>query len=147
MTTITLPHPVSTNKLWRVVGKQRVIKSKAYRAWLDEAGWRLKEQKPTPVKGPVSVTIVVGKSRRDLDNATKGLLDLLVAHQIIEGDGPACVRKLNLSVDESVDGVRVTIEPYYDPDDDIRKSVNLCLATVKERMAAGGPAWPKDDAS
>jgi hypothetical protein len=35
----------------------------------------------------------------------------------------------------------------YDPTDDLRQSVNLCLATVKERMAKGGPAWPKDESA
>jgi hypothetical protein len=33
----------------------------------------------------------------------------------------------------------------YNSDDDIRKSVRVGLEAVQERMAQGGPAWPKDD--
>jgi N6-adenosine-specific RNA methylase IME4 len=33
----------------------------------------------------------------------------------------------------------------YDADDDIRKSVQEGFRAVKERVAAGGPGWPRDD--
>lgn len=33
----------------------------------------------------------------------------------------------------------------YDSNHDITESVKLGLATVKERMAAGGPPWPKEE--
>lgn len=111
MTTILLPMPTSTNRLWRSVGR-RVIKSAAYRAWINEAGWRLKEQRPAPVKGPVSLSVTVGKTRSDLSNHMKAIEDLLVLHEIIEGDGPAIVRKINLDLDEAVTGCVVTIEPF-----------------------------------
>ncbi len=35
----------------------------------------------------------------------------------------------------------------YDADDDIRKSVQEGFRAVKERVAAGGPGWPRDDGS
>lgn len=31
----------------------------------------------------------------------------------------------------------------YDPEDDMRQSVNLCLETVRARKAAGGKGWPE----
>jgi Holliday junction resolvase RusA-like endonuclease len=145
MITLTLPMPVSTNQLYRIVGKRLVLSAK-YRAWIYEAGWELKRQKPGSIKGRVKISYVYGKSNIDLDNRKKSLLDLLKQHGVIEDDSPKFVCEEGPAViDESVAGVRVTIEPFYDREKDIRGSVNLCLATVKERMAKGGPAWPPQE--
>ena len=43
------------------------------------------------------------------------------------------------------DEIRRADFPPYDPLDDINKSVAEGFAAVKERMAAGGPGWPRDD--
>jgi Holliday junction resolvase RusA-like endonuclease len=87
-----LPVPPSANNLF-VSGVSRRVKAPAYRAWLREAGWRLKLQIPptaamcATVAGPVRVRIEAGLARRrDLDNAIKGILDLLVRHRVIEDD-------------------------------------------------------------
>lgn len=109
-TSIDLPMPPSTNRLWRSIGP-RVIKSAEYRKWITDAGWQLKAQRPCRVKGPVELGVVVGKSRGDLSNRVKALEDLLVLHEVIEGDGPGIVRRINLSLDESVVGCRVTVKP------------------------------------
>lgn len=110
MVSLDLPMPPSTNRLWRSVG-QRVIKSEEYRRWLHVAGWQLKEQRAGRVAGRVEVGLTIGKTTGDLDNRTKALLDLLVLHEVIEGDGPAIVRRIVLAIDESIEGCRVTVKP------------------------------------
>jgi Holliday junction resolvase RusA-like endonuclease len=112
--TLNLPMPISTNQLYRIVGK-RLIKSAKYRAWINEAGWELKQQKPGSIKGRVKISYVYGKSKIDLDNRKKSLLDLLKEHGVIEDDSPKFVREEGASViDESITGVRVTIAPYVE---------------------------------
>lgn len=32
-------------------------------------------------------------------------------------------------------------EPFYDAEDDFAKSIDLAYATIRERMANGGPGW------
>jgi Holliday junction resolvase RusA-like endonuclease len=88
-TTITISMPPSVNALWRA-HRKGVHRSRRYLAWLKEAGWELKTQRPKHFTGAVTVAVAIGRPdqrRRDLDNvATKALLDLLVAHQVIEDD-------------------------------------------------------------
>lgn len=111
MVSLDLPLPPSTNRLYRRAGS-RIIKSAEYRAWIHEAGLFLVRQHPKPIKGRVSIGVTVGQTRKDLDNNAKGLLDLLVLHGVIEDDGPSIVRRINLSLDESIEGVRVTVSPF-----------------------------------
>lgn len=111
MVTLDLPEAPSTNRLWRKVGA-RIVKSESYRKWIAEAGWRLKEQKPRPIKGPVEISVLVGKSRGDLDNRCKSIFDLLVLHGVIEDDGPDIVRRIHLALDDAVEGCRITIKPF-----------------------------------
>jgi Holliday junction resolvase RusA-like endonuclease len=88
-TVIELSLPPSTNRLWRT-GRGRVFRSKPYMTWLSTAGWELKAQRPGKIRGPVAIAVVAGRPdqrRRDLDNiASKALLDLLVAHGVVEDD-------------------------------------------------------------
>lgn len=115
MISIQLPLPPSTNRLWRRAGA-RIIKSKEYSAWITEAGWRLKEQRPGSIRGPVELSYRmsyrIGKTRRDLGNLEKAATDLLVLHGVIEDDGPSIVRRINLALDASVDGCVVTVRPH-----------------------------------
>jgi Holliday junction resolvase RusA-like endonuclease len=81
--------PPSANNLFLNVPHCGRVKSPAYRAWLSEAGWRLREQRVQKLKGPVGITIsaaIPERQKRDLDNCFKGLCDLLAAHGIIEDD-------------------------------------------------------------
>lgn len=110
MICLTLPTPTSTNRLYKRVGP-RVFKSKEYRAWIKEAGWSLKAQKPGSIKGAVELEYTFGKSRKDIDNCVKAANDLLVRHRVIEDDSPKFVRDTKLSIDESITGVRVVIRP------------------------------------
>jgi Holliday junction resolvase RusA-like endonuclease len=89
MPTIDLPLPPSLNALWRN-GKGRTFRSRRYVQWLRDAGWQLVAQRPARLTGRVSIGVAIGRPdrrKRDLDNiATKAVLDLLVAHQVIEDD-------------------------------------------------------------
>ncbi len=100
MTTIRLPLAPSANALTRnTSARERAafvargfkpkarVKTQAYRAWRDAAGWELKRQFPAPVRGPVDIVIEVSASRlSDSDNRVKPTIDLLVLHQIIDDD-------------------------------------------------------------
>jgi len=99
------------NCLWRT-GKGRVFRSSAYDAWRKEAGWEFNAQRP----GQVEVSIALGrpadKRKRDLENAAgKAVLELLVAHQVIEDD--SMVMRITSGWDRSVPASRaiIIIEP------------------------------------
>ncbi len=88
MIELRLPLPPSVWQLYVGAGKRKTISPK-YKAWQKEAGWMLVEQKPKPVKGDFDLWLYVewpDKRRRDLDNSIKGVLDLLVSHQLVEDD-------------------------------------------------------------
>lgn len=80
--------PPSANGLFanKTAGR---AKTAAYKAWI-KAGLAemLTEQRAPLVKGAVAVSIVIERPEkpRDLDNAIKALLDLLVAAIVIEDD-------------------------------------------------------------
>ena len=81
-------------------------------AWLKEAGWELAIQRPARITGPVSIVIAAGRPdrrRRDLDNiATKALLDLLVAHQVIADN--SMVAEISSRWDSAVTPGRIVVE-------------------------------------
>jgi Holliday junction resolvase RusA-like endonuclease len=86
--TVYLPLPPSTNALWRQ-GRKRVFKSARYASWLKAAGTELQLQRQKPVHGPYSLHYVARRKnerRRDLDNLTKPLSDLLVRHRLVDDD-------------------------------------------------------------
>lgn len=93
-TTLTIPAPPSVNGLFAngKPGKTGRFKTPAYKAWIAEAGWRIREQMLSddcnPVKG--RVVIMIGVERKslvsDLDNRAKALLDILVLQRVIEDD-------------------------------------------------------------
>jgi crossover junction endodeoxyribonuclease RusA len=74
--------------VWRA-NRGRVHRSDRYTQSQQDAGWELKAQRPGRVEGAVEVSIALGRPdnrKRDLDNAGKAVMDLLVAHQVIEDD-------------------------------------------------------------
>lgn len=102
-TEITLPFPPSVNALFvnRRGGRAR---TKAYDAWIVEAGTQLLTQRPMKHEGPVTVAITVGlpdKRNRDLDNLLKPLLDLLVRHQVIQDDSVKYLKAISIGIDDS----------------------------------------------
>lgn len=82
-----LPAPISVNKLW-MPGKQGgIIKTPAYRKWLDEAGLKLNRQAKERIAGHYALYLTVtNKSRADLGNCEKAASDLLQEHGIVEND-------------------------------------------------------------
>jgi Holliday junction resolvase RusA-like endonuclease len=82
----TVPLPPSANELFanRRSGGGRV-KTKAYKAWLEEAGWHLKRAwsglgRPEFPEQPMRLEITVGLSgrHRDLSNCCKAIEDAMV---------------------------------------------------------------------
>ncbi len=69
-----------------MVGRGRA-KAVDYKRWLHDAGWAIKLQKPPTVAGIVRVLIEAPlPRRRDVDNAIKPTLDLIVRLGIIADD-------------------------------------------------------------
>jgi Holliday junction resolvase RusA-like endonuclease len=86
----TVPIPPSTNNLFvNRAGKLHGGRAKGpfYKIWLQEAGWEIKRQRVPLITGIVAVVIDAPLNRRrDLDNALKPLLDLLVRQQVLKDD-------------------------------------------------------------
>lgn len=83
MVTLTLPFPVSVNRIWRQ-GKGNTYLSPQYKAWKDEAYVAYIQQRKTvgtPVDGNFTYHIILDEKRRkqarDGDNRGKVILDFL----------------------------------------------------------------------
>lgn len=64
-----------------------MVKTKDYLSWISEAGYMVNAQKPGMVAGKfVFHLFIPEKSRLDLDNAIKSVLDILQTQGIIEND-------------------------------------------------------------
>ncbi len=110
---VTCPICPSTNNLFTdrrgsfAAGR---IKSTKYRQWCHDAGWAIQSQKHTRVLGLVAVLIEAPLARRrDVDNALKPLLDLLVDLRIIEDDNR--VDDLRIVRTTEGDQMRISIWP------------------------------------
>ena len=83
----TLPVPPSVNNLYaNVPGKGRV-KTRAYKRWIEDAGWHMKldgDKVRTwqPIEGPVSVKILGGQTRQDNDAGVKAIFDLMTRMRV-----------------------------------------------------------------
>lgn len=88
--TILLPIPPSANDL-HDHAPGRPVRSKAYSAWIRDAGWRLLEQRPGRVPGAYILLLAVPETetKADLDNLSKATSDLLQAHGVIDNDRKA----------------------------------------------------------
>lgn len=110
-TVICLPMAPSTNHLF--AGQKRRYRSPEYEAWIVEAGWELKRQKPVSVAGRVSLLIEVAepktKRAQDVTNRIKAVEDLLVSHGVIQGDDQRYVRRVTAEWAD-IDGIRITVE-------------------------------------
>jgi Holliday junction resolvase RusA-like endonuclease len=109
MTEYRLPFPPSSNNLFlNARGRGRVL-APDYRKWRTEAGQELMLQRPRPIPGRVDITIDLDDTRQgDCANREKALVDLLVAHGIIQGDQKKYVRRVSIGW-EKLTGCRVTI--------------------------------------
>lgn len=123
MISLHLPLPPSNNSLYPSVGKRR-IKSKAYEAWIVEAGHMLNMQNKVHFTKPVQVTYTYAKPRNkdgsitkaamDCFNREKAVSDLLVKHGILLDDsliGRGIVEWADMVGKDLDAGVDITIEP------------------------------------
>lgn len=105
--TIDLPVPPSLNNIFITVGNRR-HKSPDYLAWIAEAGWRLKVQKPGRVQGPFEAVLELPcKILGDLDNRHKAVGDLLVNHGVTDDDRH--MQRLVIERSAEVTEARITI--------------------------------------
>lgn len=110
--TLDLPFPPSVNNLF-ANGSSGRFTTQQYRDWQTAAAWKLLADRPGRVPGPVKLTLVYEEKhgRRDLDNLLKAVLDLLVKHNVIDGDHRTVLREISAKWSAKVTGVRITIEP------------------------------------
>jgi len=107
MTEFHLPFPPSVNDMYV---KGRII-SDDYRAWLNEAGYRLNRQKPQLFQPRAVVTIDLDMKRKgDCDNRAKPVLDLLVKGGVLKNDSKKYVQRVSIGWEPILDGCRVRIE-------------------------------------
>lgn len=84
---IRLPVPPSLNNIFATV-KGRRIKTREYRAWRAEAGYKILAQRPEKHSGDVIVNIRIGPRipNADIDNRIKPVLDVLCDTRVISND-------------------------------------------------------------
>lgn len=111
MTVYTITVPPTANKLWKPVNYM-LVKTAAYRKWMNAAGWEVKlQRKGLPsIQGPVAVSISLRRPRAnaDLDNRIKPSIDALQAGGAIENDKQ--ITSIYAAWADH-DGCRVTISP------------------------------------
>ena len=108
---VVLPFPPTANNLFS--GKARRFRSRAYKEWLAEADLAWLRQSVTPIHGPVTVTISLGRPdrrRRDCFNYEKAPIDFLVARGVIDDD--SLIERGVIQWSDSVTGCMVEIEAY-----------------------------------
>lgn len=125
--TFTIPMPPSVNALFANVSPaQRAaaaaqgkklpgrMKTAAYRAWIKEAGWTIRAQRPLPTPGRVEVGLSFERhsDRADVDGRIKATLDLMVTMGLIDDD-----RHVMRLVTEwtGAGGCVVDVRPWRDP--------------------------------
>lgn len=111
---LNLPLPPSTNHLFENVRGYGRVKSKAYKQWIQEAGWELAVQRAEHIAGWYELSIFLPASvRGDIDNRAKALSDLLVKHAVIPDDKKAWA--LHIHRDHRVEsGCQAVVRPVSD---------------------------------
>jgi len=109
---LDLPAPISVNRIWRKT-KTGVIKSPAYTGWIKRADAMLVEmgqlQGVKPIPGRFTASILVKRSRLDLDNNSKCVLDFLQSRNFVVDD--KLCEELTLRWGDAPTGARVTVRP------------------------------------
>lgn len=110
---LDLPPPISVNRIWRKT-KAGMMKSPAYSRWISKADAMLLEldqlKGVRPIAGPFSALILVKRSRLDLDNNAKSVLDFLQSRNFIVNDN--LCEELTLRWGHAPTGCRVTVRPF-----------------------------------
>lgn len=111
MIELRLPLPTSANAIWART-RTGMRKSDSYKAWITEAGWEARRQRPGKIQGKYKISIHAVRpdnKRRDLSNLLKATEDLLQSLQIIEND---CLAEMILMRwVTSGSGITVILEP------------------------------------
>jgi Holliday junction resolvase RusA-like endonuclease len=117
-TSAVLTIPPSTNALWFNAPGRGRVRTDEYRAWLEQAGWHLKEQRVARIPGTVGLELLVGlqKRRCDVDNVIKPFGDLLQAIGIIQNDHD--IVEVSAKWDKTVRPgfVRLTLRQVLEPE-------------------------------
>lgn len=107
---LTLPFPISTNRLWRPA-KGTMVKTKRYLTWCRDAGNEINRQRPGRINGAYHVRIVIerksGRNRIDQDNGIKCVMDCLQEHGVIEND--RLTIETNVSWSEHMKGAYIVL--------------------------------------
>jgi Holliday junction resolvase RusA-like endonuclease len=107
---LDLPQPPSVNRIWRRA-KRGMIKSDIYTRWLKTADDMLltmgQLRGVKPIVGKFTALIVVKRSRLDLDNNSKAVLDFLQSRCFIVDD--KFCEELTLRWGDAPTGCRVTV--------------------------------------
>lgn len=113
---ITLPKPITVNKLYRYTcrgGFPSHYTSQEGKDWFEEAGYLLKSQwkKRTPIEDEVSVYMklyICG--RYDIDNGNKALFDLLVKQGVLKDDSQITFLQIEKIKVKHKEGQKVEVE-------------------------------------
>jgi crossover junction endodeoxyribonuclease RusA len=114
--TLRLPLPPSTNALFRNVAGVGRVKAVGYKRWLISAGAYGITQKP-PGGFPhferdfEIIVLIPAKTRGDVDNRGKCVIDLMTAWQIISDDRYAQAVTIRRVLDMPEGECRVTVRP------------------------------------
>ena len=97
-----LPIPPSVNNLFPSGKGGRRFPSPEYQTWKIWAGKELQTKligREKEIHGPVALSYMYeeGATKADLGNLEKAVTDFLVAHRIIDGDGPKVVKSITLA--------------------------------------------------
>lgn len=107
-----LPPPISVNAMFGQAPGRKRFPTAAYASWKEEAALRLMAARPPKFLSQVWIAITYSESSKfDIDNAGKGILDLLVSHGVIKDDSRTYVRELRLTWGNNA-GARVEVRPF-----------------------------------
>lgn len=111
---LTLPMPLSANALFANKGSGGRIKTEAYNAWIEEAGWILVGQRPGKIDGRYELSLHVARPKtaikQDLQNRLKAVSDLLVKHCVVSDD--SLEEKITLQWSDDIEGVYIVIRRW-----------------------------------
>jgi Holliday junction resolvase RusA-like endonuclease len=106
---IRLSTPPSLNNVFRNVPGVGRVRTGDYKRWITQNGYAVLAQRPEKHKGDVAVHLRIGpRTRSDLDNRIKPILDLLVKMQVIEDDSRVVEIRARWMADE---GCEVDVQP------------------------------------
>jgi crossover junction endodeoxyribonuclease RusA len=89
---VFLPYPPSVNKLWKPIARGKLVRTPAYRSWMNDAVWVvfLAVRDQGPVRGEYALNVWLHpksvRRLRDIENFLKAPSDALVKGGAIEDD-------------------------------------------------------------